>query len=145
MIYLVDEDINQNKAFVMEMHLRDMEVQQVCNADKAMEEIVELREDDFLLIDVMLSADPEEDRSQFNREDTKDFKITGIRLLEKLFKKFPSFPKSHGILFSQASGPDVVFEIKRFVHSQGCSWMYKNEFDDPLQFGDALEKIIHGG
>ena len=145
MIYVIDEDINQMKPFVLELQLRSYEVKQIRDADEALDEIQNLTSEDFLLVDVMLATHPEPSRSAFSREDTKDFKITGIRLLHRIFNKFTLFPRSNAIMFTQASSDSMRTEVERYAKNSGCRLLYKNSYEDPLSFGDELEKIMKEG
>jgi hypothetical protein len=144
MIYVIDEDINQMRPFVIEMEIRGYAVKQIGNADLALEEINSLQSEDLLLVDVMLATNPDEKKSRFDREKTMDFKITGICLVNQLFKKFPIFPKYRAILFTQASSESMRAIIRKNSSELGCTYFYKNSFDDPMQFGDKIEKIIKG-
>ena len=145
MIYIIDEDINQIKSFVMEIHLKGHDNKQLTDADQALEQITSLNKNDILLVDVMLATNPHINQSSFARDETRDFMLTGLILLRKMFQKYPEFPRKRAILFSQASSKTILEEIYRFTQETGCSFLSKNTYNNISEFGNAIDKIINGG
>lgn len=142
MIYFVDEDEIQLKPLLLELALRNYQTQQILNADEALKLLGGISDDDFLFIDVMLAANPDESKSAFTRDQTEDYKTTGLQLTERIIKERPNFPVKHIVLMSQAASRSMKGTINAFVKKHAVRYISKSAYDDPMTFGDEVEKII---
>jgi CheY-like chemotaxis protein len=141
-LYFVDEDQCQLSPLLLELSFREYKAQHVLNADAAVQKLVDVQQEDFLFVDVMLAAASDESKSVFKREETDDFKTTGLRLVEIVRKDRPDFPTRHIVLMSQAASQVMVEKIRVFAKKHGLRFLQKNAFDDAWTFADEVEKIV---
>lgn len=142
MIYFIDEDTSQTSHLRLELELSGNAVKHYKDADTAYEAICELFPNDFLIVDVMLAANPDETKSIYGRAESDDYKTTGLLLLEKLFMKFPNFPKSRVLLISQASILRIIERIQSFCKVYGVVFKGKDEFESNADFGSTVQRML---
>lgn len=145
MIYFVDEDKNELEPYVYELEARGYTCQILRNADLAFDHLVTANDIEIVIVDVMLST-AESGRSRFDAVSTRNFIITGIRLLEELIEHQerkhsiePSFPKK-AILYSSARIEEVVSEIENVSSTYNIPYLDKNSFVYTPDFADAIIK-----
>lgn len=143
MIYFIDEDTSQTNHYRVELELMGNKITHYKDADTAYESIGSLDADDFLIVDVMLAANPDERKSSFLRADTDDYKTTGLLLLERLFNKYPAFPKSRVLLISQASILRLIDKINLFCRQHNVAFKGKDEFESNAHFGRIVETMLN--
>jgi len=142
MIFLIDEDETQVRPFKTELEIRGLKVISILSADAALHSLKKRTDIDLAIIDVMLAADTNGDTKDFSRENTKDFKTTGLRLLERLVELNPTVFPNRAVLFSMATTAEMVSEIKIECGKFGVEFLRKAEFASPLEFGDKIEEIL---
>ncbi len=142
MFYVIDEDEIQLKPLRLELDLRGIANELIPNADEALRLLPTFQPTDYLAIDVMLAVNPEEGRSSFSRDETEDYKLTGLKLVEKIVAAPSNFPLSHIILMSQAASKRMIDRIAQFAKQHGIIWLSKSAYDDPVPLGDQIESII---
>ncbi len=141
-MYIVDEDEIQMKPLRLELSLRDISVEQMLSADDMIRRMSTFNSDDYFLIDVMLAVDTDERNSAFSRAETDDYKITGLRLVERLLNDRKDIPPSHIVLMSQAASKPMKDQIKSFAQRHRVRFVAKSAYDDPMSFGNEVEATI---
>lgn len=146
MIYFIDEDDIQLRPFRLELALRDLESELIENADDALKQVERFTSSDYVFVDVMLAAWPNEEQSAFGREETDGYKTTGLvlvgRMLQAIADQKCALPTSHIVLMSQAASPTTRSKIDIFAKHHGLRFIPKSQFDDPCMFGEQVEAIV---
>jgi ActR/RegA family two-component response regulator len=138
MIYIVDEDIANLRAYVCELEFRELKVKQLQHADAGFKKLTSMTESwEFAVIDVMLGTAA--NGSGFTRADTEDFVTTGLSLIEKIRAKMGDETLKKIVIFSMASSQDVVQKITAFADKTGIKYLRKSEYSNPADFGDFIE------
>jgi CheY-like chemotaxis protein len=122
-----------------------MPTEQILNADEALRCASTFTSADFLFIDVMLAVAADETKSQFARTETDDYKLTGLKLVEKLRAKNPALQVKHMILMSQSASKKLKDRIRQFADDSGIRYIQKSAYDDPVSFGDDVMTIVQAG
>ena len=143
MIYFVDEDEVQLEPFKMELEIRGYEVGNIMDADEAYSILTKCQDDlQLAIIDVMLSADTDPNKSRFNRARTKDYLETGLRLVEDLIETRNDLFPEKALLFSMASDPNLLKSIESVSSKHNIPFYDKNKYTSALKFGDDIDKHI---
>jgi DNA-binding response OmpR family regulator len=142
MIYFVDEDVSQVRPFVTELLLRGYEVVSIVDADEAYRRLIKIDSCEAVIIDVMLAVDTAAESSRYTRENTADFTLTGVRLLEHLAAQNGTVFPHRAILFTMASGTEVLTEIQRVSKKFSVPFLHKAQFSTPHSFGERIVQII---
>jgi hypothetical protein len=143
MIYFVDEDVVQLEPFKIELEILGFEVCILQDADEAYEVLCVPNEElELAIIDVMLAADFDIERSRFDRESTRDFLETGLVLLEQLKAVNPeNFPR-RAMLFSTATNTDLVQAVTQVAATNNIPYLDKNNYVNAWEFGQKVEETI---
>lgn len=144
MIYFIDEDEIQLRPFLLEMALRNFETHHILTADDAIQSLDNITANDFLFIDVMLAANSDETKSVFKRDQTEDYKTTGLALAQMILTLRKDIVPGHIVLMSQAASQKMKSTIKAFAKKYCLKYIAKSLYDDPMSFGDEVERILRG-
>ena len=145
MVFIIDEDEIQMRPFMLELALRGIDAEQLLTADEALRRASHFGREDIFLVDVMLAVDVDAASSVFSRTSTDDYKITGLQLVDVLRKERPDLPPRNFILMSQAASSRMKDVIRRFASTQGVAYISKSAYDDPLTFGEEIQKKLPEG
>jgi len=144
MIWFVDEDEIQLKPLRLGLTLHGLSSEQIVNADEALAALDHIAPDDFIFIDVMLAAAADESQSQFKREETADYKLTGLLLADKILERRKDIRAERLVLMSQAASTAVISAVDAFCRRRGLKWVKKSAYDDPNTFADEIEQMLKG-
>lgn len=80
--------------------------------------------------------------SQFSREQTGDYTITGLVLARLIRERDPVTPI---IFFTQASYRNLKEKIEMTCRDvPRCGVLFKHSYDDPISFADDLDDLLSG-
>lgn len=140
MIYFIDEDEIQMRPLRVELALRSIPTSQILNADDALRSALVFSSEDYFFVDVMLAVESE-DKSQFTRTETDDYKLTGLSLVPRLCSANSAIKPDHIILMSQATSRVMTERITSYSKKFGYRFLPKN-YDKPKAFGDQVVAIL---
>lgn len=137
MIYFVDDDVNQMRPFRDELEFRGYTVKSLRHSDEALQCLRQASDVELVILDVMLGTGPKES-SEFSREETRDFLITGLALINKLMTESHDKFKNKVVIFSMASQSIVLDEISKSIDEHGVTYLRKTNYADPEEFGNKV-------
>ena len=140
MIYFVDDDVNQMRAYRDELEEHGYEVKALRNADIALDHLEQAVDIELIILDVMLGA-KEKSSSRFDAEDTEGFLITGLILLDKLMEQQHIKTNRTLIIFSMAHQVSVINKIEKQVEKYGINYLRKYDYADPYEFCKKLSEL----
>lgn len=142
-ILFVDESVHEVAPFTTELSLRGIEVVHCQDADEGLRKIETDADFSLVVLDVMLSADPDPRRSSFSREDTDNFRCTGLVLAQRIRNLHNELPI---VFFTSTSTSKIISLIDRTVEAIGHSTViYKYDFRSAHEFGDIMGTLISAG
>ncbi len=143
MIYFVDEDVMQIETFKIELILMGYEVNNLLDADEAFNVLSKADAKlELAIIDVMLAADIDSERSKYNRDRTEDYLKTGLCLLDDLKNARPDIFPRKAVLFSMASDLQLLQTIRKISMDYGIPFFDKNKFTSAINFGTTIDNYI---
>jgi CheY-like chemotaxis protein len=141
MIVFIDEDMSQISAQMLELELRGFDVQQLEDADRALERLPEMQDIQLLIVDVMLAAHWDAERSAFSDKETSGYFFTGLSLAQRLIDDGVVLP--HSIVFySMISSYEAQERVRAFCKKTGATYLMKSQFQDPYEFVDRIVTMI---
>lgn len=95
-----------------------------------------------VVIDVMLlsgvSSESSELNSIFSAENTKDFRVTGVILLETLTEKNPAVFPAKAVLYSRATDHTLRAEISHRAKKLSARLFWKDGAQDPIALAQKV-------
>lgn len=140
MIYFVDDDVNQMRPFRDELEEQGYQITTLRNADEALKCLEQANDIELVITDVMIGTAPSED-SRFTSEETENFLITGLILIDKLMKNHATQLKNHLIIFSMGHQSFVVEKIEEIVKKYNIQYLRKSDYADPYEFCKKLAEL----
>lgn len=140
MIYFVDDDVNQMRPFRDELEEQGYQITTLRNADEALKCLEQANDIDLVITDVMIGTAPSED-SCFSREETEDFLITGLVLIDKLMKNHAKKLNQNIMIFSMAHQGLVVEKIDDTARKYDIQYLRKSDYADPYEFCKKLAEL----
>ncbi|MGB4057890.1 MAG: hypothetical protein WBK77_07380 [Alphaproteobacteria bacterium] len=144
-IFLVDPSVNQMRPFRYVLEDVGYEVIQLTDADSALTEIAEAellrrREISLLIVNPMIGTGSAL-KSAFTLEETKDCKITGLVLLDRVLEKRPHLAPSV-LIFDLTVSPVVEAEVAKMVNKHSVQRVSKLDYGDPWKFSLLVDEKI---
>lgn len=134
MVYFIDEDIGQAEAWAAILGVKGYDTQVIGDAESALRHFAKCDDVELVIIDVMLAGSADGTGTHFRRDETDDFQMTGVILLDELVKlRGDIFPIS-AVLLSQNVKREIVQRIEGSALHHCIPFWRKAEFNDITEF-----------